>query len=166
MVLIGLITLAALSACSSTPGAGPTATAGPGSTATAAPGATPVPTAAATASASTALPAVDLTLSGPYSVVAKGTAGQCTPLKDSSGAIAFFGFGAVEADYPGLGQGLYFSEGKPGNVSVKWWVTATTGFFSMAEIKGVSTDHHSLTIDADLEGPSGTEHVKGTVSCP
>lgn len=167
------IAVLALAACSGTPAA----TSGPGSTATAAPGATTAsgattppaataaPTVAATTAPTKALPTVDLTLSGVYPVVVKGTAGICTLLKDSAGIAIRFGFGAVEADYTGLGDGLFVSEGNNGFVTIKWLV-ASVGFINIADVKGVSADHHSITIDADLGGRPGTEHVKGTISCP
>lgn len=101
--------LVALAACSNA-AAGPSTAAAPGSTPTAAPPATAAPTVAVTASPTKALPSVDLVLSGDFAVVAKGTAGQCTLGTDSAGNVAFR-FGAVEADYPGLAQGLYVWEG-------------------------------------------------------
>ncbi len=174
--------LVAISACSGAPaslpaptGSGSTVAAAPVSTAAAvatstqtvaaSPVATTAPSLALTASPTKALPAVDLVLSGDFAVVAKGTAGQCTLGTDSAGNAVNFGFGAVEADYPGLGQGLYVSEGNDGYVTIKWLVDANTAFLNMRDIKGVSTDHHSITIDTDLGG-GGNEHLKGTITCP
>ena len=170
-VVVCVIALVAIAGCSNAPAAvsGPTATAGPvattGSGATTPPVATAAPTAAPvrTITPTKALPTVDLVLSGKYAVVAKGTAGTCTLGKDLAGMVLSFGFGAVEADYPGLKDGLYVSEGNNGYVTIKWLVNATTGFINSADQKGVSADHHSITIDVDL-GP--TEHIKGTIACP
>lgn len=164
--VLSVIALVALAGCSSTPAA----PSGPGSNATAAPGATtaPVVTAAPTVAAPTAaqtkaLPTVDLVLSGAIAVIAKGTKGQCTLGKDSTGKVVAFGFNAVEADYAGLGQGLYIAGSSNGFVNIKWIVNASTGFLNSAAQKGVSADLHSVTIDVAL-GP--TEHIKGTIACP
>ena len=160
-VRIIAVALVAVSACSATPAVSSTPTR-PASTSTPASGATVAPTVAPT----TALALVDLVLSGDFAVVAKGTAGQCTLGQDSAGNAASFGFGAVQADYPGLGQGLYVSEGKNGFVTIKWLLDASTGLINAADQQGVSADDHSITIDVDLAGGTVKEHIKGTIACP
>lgn len=169
--VVCVIAIAAAAACSPAPAAvsGPTGTpaaaitAGPA--ATPAPVATAAPTRAATTAPTKALPTVDLVLSGPYAVTAKGTKGQCMLGNDSAGNAKTFGFGAVEADYPGLGTGLYISE-STGIVTVKFLVNATVGLLYVGDNKGVSADHHSISLDADITGGTITEHIKGTITCP
>jgi hypothetical protein len=171
---VGLvIALVAISACSGAPAVtsapastGSAPTSGPGGTT--APAATPAPTVAPapTAAPTKALPAVDLVLSGGIAVTAKGTKGQCTLGKDAAGKVIIFGFNAVEADYPGLGGGLYINEGNNGFVTTKWIPDASTGFINGPDQKGVSADHHSITIDIDLGGGKAKEHLKGTITCP
>lgn len=114
-------------------------------------------------------PSVDLTFTGALAFAAKGSAGQCTLGKDAAGNVVSFGFGAVEADYPGLGEGFYVSES--GSVTIKWLVGAGQGYLEIAGGSGagvmaVSADHHSITLDTVLDGSPAPEHVAGTIVCP
>ena len=108
---------------------------------------------------------VDLVLSGDYPVIAKGTRGHCTPVKDSTGKLVSFGFDAGEADYPGLGDGLYV-DASGVYLTIKWMVNASTGLLYFGDKVGVSNDNRSITLDADLKGGGVSEHIGGTISCP
>lgn len=122
---------------------------------------------AASSAPTTSKPAVDLTFTGVSSFVAKGTAGQCTLGKDAAGNVVNFGFGATQADYPGLGDGFYVSEGPAGFLTIKWLASAGVGYLNFGDIvNAISADHHSVTLDADIKGSPGTEHVAGTIVCP
>jgi hypothetical protein len=110
---------------------------------------------------------VDLTLSGPLAVTAKGNAGQCQLGRDGSGTVRTFGFGATGADYPGLADGLFVSEGGNGFVTVKLLGGSAGSFINVADIQhAVSADHKSVTLDVDLGSGDLREHVAGTISCP
>lgn len=169
-IAAGILVAAALGACASPSAGGPTgapassvATAGPAS-----PGATAgAGTAAPPATAKPAkVPSVDLVMSGVASITLHGTAGTCT-IGTMGGTPTKFGFQAVEADYAGLGNGLYIEEGNGGYVTIKWLPNATIGYINIADIKGaVSADHLSITLDHDIKGSPGVEHLKGTITCP
>ncbi|MDX6286722.1 MAG: hypothetical protein QOG53_2207 [Frankiales bacterium] len=106
-------------------------------------------------------------------MTAKGSAGACSIGKDiSTGAPIGFNFTATEADYPGLGQSLNFSEDIGSHkLTMKWLIAQGNSnvWFGYMTSGGVtiSPDHHSLTLDADLpKNPDHPEHVKGTIACP
>lgn len=148
-----------LSACSTTPASSAPAAASPSAA---------NPSVAATAVPSAATLSVDLVFSGTKSLIAKGTAGQCGSGRNVTDGSRIFGFGATEADYPGLGpNGFYLSEDTHG-LSYKWFIDS--GLAYAAYFPGgatLSSDHKSITIDADLGGPAQpAEHLKGTISCP
>lgn len=157
-VVVTMIAGLALAACSTAPAssAGGSAQASAGDSAV------------ASARPSTASVSVDLVFSDAIDVVAKGTAGECTLGKDSAGTVTVFGFRALEADYPGLGQGFFVSEGNGGYVTLKLLLDASTGYLNNADIVGaVSADHHSIQLDEDLAGGDAqTVHVKGSIVCP
>ncbi len=158
LAVLTVIAAAALSACSSTP-AGSTATSphasvgGGGSTAP-----TSTPTAAAVS--------VDLVFTGTLPLTAKGSAGQCTLGHSLADGSILFGFGAKEADYPGLGDGIYLNE-EPGSLVLKWLSSVVPSLTFLTDGQGFtySSDHKSITIDADLQS-NVPEHVKGTINCP
>lgn len=157
-----IILIVAVAACSSSAPSSSPESSSPGS---AAQGGSTTP-ATASPSPDKATAVVDLTFSGPLSVVAKGTAGQCTLGRDSAGKVSLFGFGATEADYAGLGQGFYVSEAGA-LVNIKWIVDAKSAFLNFVDIDAISADHHSIQIDSDLGRTLGKEeHVKGTIICP
>jgi hypothetical protein len=159
--VVRLVSLAAIAtmtaACSSSSGTGsPAATTGttPGSTNTSTIG---------------SKPAVDLTFTGTLTVPAKGSAGTCQLGRHTDGSIVAFGFNATEADYPGLGQNLNFTEDVGSHrMTMKWAVAAGQAWFGYMDTGvTISTDHRSVTFDADLpKDPNHPEHVKGTIACP
>lgn len=170
LVIVVVIAGLALAACSSTPASSSAASAqasvgGGGSVAAStAPTATPAP--------SKGTVAVDLVFTGTLPLTAKGAAGLCTLGHNSADGSILFVFAATEADYPGLGQGLYLNEDIGTHRLNDKWLTVAGGpgyVGYVTEGQGVtySSDHKSITIDADLNtGNQPTEHVKGTISCP
>ena len=113
-------------------------------------------------------PVVDLTFTGTLNVVAKGSAGDCHIGSVNNGATNAFGFIATGADYPGLVQSLNFDEDiNNGRLTMKWLVNADEAWFGYLKTGYTfSSDHRSVTLDADLPYHSGKpEHVKGSISC-
>ena len=164
LVIVVVIAGLALAACSSTPASSSAASAqaslgggGPVAASTA-PTATPAP--------SKGTVAVDLVFTGTLPLTAKGSAGQCTLGHVLADGSILFGFGATEADYPGLGQGIYLNE-EPGSLTLKWLSSVVPSLTFLTEGQGFtySSDHKSITIDADLQS-NVPEHMKGTISCP
>jgi hypothetical protein len=157
-----LVSLAALAtmaaACSSGPGTG-----GPAATT----GTTPGSTNTSTANVGTK-PAVDLTFTGTLAVTAKGSAGTCQLGRHADGSLASFGFNATDADYPGLGENLNFTEDSGSHrMNMKWAVGAGLGWVGEMDTGvTISADHRSVTFDADLPKSNKPEHVKGTIACP
>jgi hypothetical protein len=164
MLAVMTLALPLLAACSSAGGPAATGGAPSGAAASSAPTdatATQAPTGAPATKAGGTGPVVDLTLSGWKSITMHGSAGTCI------GSAAGFGFQAVEADYAGLGDGFYITEGGDGYTTIKWLAPGNYGFINIADIKdAVSADHKTITLDHDIKGGPGTEHIKGTVTCP
>jgi hypothetical protein len=170
LVIVVVIAGLALAACSSTPGSSTTASAqaslgGGGSVAAStAPTATPAP--------SKGTVSVDLVFTGTLPLTAKGTAGQCSLGHNPADGSVVFGFIAREADYPGLGDGLSMSENldpsRAHRLSVVWLSPVAPSRADLAEGQGVtySSDHKSITIDADIGSTATPEHLSGTISCP
>jgi hypothetical protein len=169
--LAGGLTLV-LAACGSAPTGAATGTPPAGVPGTAGIGGSASPTAGASGSSSSpgpgtgAKPTVNLMLTGWKAITATGSVGECRLGKDAAGVVTKFNYQALEADVAGLGGGLYFSEGNNGFVTIKWIPSASVGFINIADVKGVSGDHKSITVDVDLGGGPGTEHVAGTIACP
>ena len=169
LVTVVVIAGMALAACNGTP-AGSTAAsaraslgAGGSLAASTAPTATPAP--------STGTVAVDLVFTGTLPLTAKGTAGQCSLGHNPADGSILFGFIAREADYPGFGDGLSVNEGgDPGShrLILNWLSAVAPGRADLAEGQGVtySSDHKSITIDADIGSTGTPEHLSGTISCP
>jgi hypothetical protein len=109
-----------------------------------------------------ALPSVNLRFSGPISATANGPAGQCH-LLEVDGQVTRFGFSSAE----GADFGFGFTAAEEPASLVTLTVTSGGATYSVSGVAfAVSVDHRSITIDADLVGPTGTEHVKGTIGCP
>ncbi len=159
-LVAALIALTALCACAAS-GTSTTATSSATQTSSASQAASA--SSSSSAAASPASPAVDLTLSGPLAVAAKGSAGQCQLGRDGSGTVNNFGFAATGADYPGLGDGLFVSEGNSGYVTVK--LLGGSGGINTVP-NAVSADHKSVSLDVDLSSGDVPEHIAGTISCP
>jgi len=111
-------------------------------------------------------PTVDLTLSGWKSITMKGSAGTCQ-LATNGGVPVGFGFVATDADYAGLGDGLYIN-GTGASVSIKWYAPQNNGFVSgpADKLGTVASDNRSIVLEGDLRGSPGTEHFSGTITCP
>lgn len=184
VIVVAVLASSALMGCASPsldqPTAGDAASA-PGSASDAASPASAAATIAATAAptiaAATAAPgtvappkqaSVNLAMTGWKTIDVEGTAGTCKIGRNADGTPGQFVFQALETDYPGLGDGLYIEEGVPGGlVTIKWLVDSTTGFLNMENIAGaVSADHLSISLDHDIAGRPGTEHIEGTITCP
>jgi hypothetical protein len=171
-LLVTVVAIAglALAACSSTPASSSAASAqasvgGGGSlAASTAPTATPAP--------SKGTVSVDLVFSGTKSLTAKGKAGQCSIGHNPADGSVVFGFIAREADYPGLGDGLTMSENldpsRAHRLTLVWLSVVAPSRADLAEGQGVtySSDHKSITIDADIGRTDTPEHLSGTISCP
>lgn len=153
--------------------AAPAAVSTPGPTATSAPAATspaasqPVATFAATTKPAVS-PTVDLTFTGDFPLVAKGSGGACHLGHGPDGAVTVFAFLASEADFPGLATSFDIEEdGASHQVSVKW---VLADFFIAGVFPSgvtVAPDHKSVTFDADMPaGIERTEHLKGSIVCP
>jgi hypothetical protein len=158
-----VIAAVALSACSSNPTSSEGTSVGGGgsSTASAAPTATAAP--------SQGTLAVDLVFSGTLSLTAKGAAGQCDLGHSVADGSIVFGFHATDADYPGLEDGIYLNEDLGTHrLNEKWLSSVAPSVGSLPEGSVTfSSDHNSVTIDADLPGGiEHTEHLIGTISCP
>ena len=144
----------------------------------------PNQTAAASASLATAtkaLPRVNLTFSGTSEFTAIGSAGRCSLIKDASGSIKGFGFEATEADYPGLGLSYSMAQ-FTGNdyVDIKWVLNEQGDAYARPgpaqggkDTVTLSADRRGVTLDVDLAGlhaagrpEPGPEHVSGTITCP
>ncbi len=128
----------------------------------------PVATVPATNTPSKSGPIVDLTFTGDFPLVAKGSAGSCQLGHGADGSVIGFGFIASETDFPGLGASFNITEDIGSHqFSVKWVFgdTFIAGVFPSGVT--VSPDHKSVTIDADLPAGLGrTEHLKGSIACP
>jgi hypothetical protein len=173
--LVTLVVIAglALAACSSTPASSSAASAQASVGASGSPVASSAASTAASAAPSKGTVSVDLVFTGTLAFTAKGTAGQCSLSHNLADGSDIFGFAATEADYPGLGQGLYLNWYIGTHTLSYKWVTVAGGPIyssSLTEGQGVtySSDHKSITIDADLNTgiSQPTEHLKGTISCP
>jgi hypothetical protein len=126
----------------------------------------PTATGPASTPAGSKKPTVDLTMSGWKSITMKGSAGTCQPATNGGVPVAF-GFVATDADYPGLGAGLYIN-GAGSSVAIKWYAPDNNGFVSgpTDKLGTVASDNRSVTIDGDVRGSGGIEHFMGTISCP
>lgn len=151
----------ALSACSGNPTSSGAASVGGGGS----PTGSAAPT--ATTAASNGTLAVDLVFTGTFPVTAKGSAGQCMLGHNTADSSILFGFGATEADYPGLGDGFYVNEDPGSHRLVLKWLKPPGFLENLTEGQGFtySSDHKSITIDVDLQA-NDPEHLSGTVSCP
>ena len=169
LVIVVAIAGMALAACSSTPASSSAASAqasvgGGGSSASTAPTSTPDP--------SKGTVSVDLVFTGTLPLTAKGTAGQCSLGHNPADGSVVFGFIAREADYPGLGDGLTMSENldpsRAHRLTLVWLSVVAPSRADLAEGQGVtySSDHKSITIDADIGRTDTPEHLSGTISCP
>jgi guanyl-specific ribonuclease Sa len=159
----------ALAACSSTPASSTAASAQASVAASGSPVASSAASSAASAAPSAGIVAVDLLFTGTLPVTAKGTAGQCMLGHSTADGSVLFGFGAVEADYPGLAQGLYLNEDPGSHRLILKWLAGGSYLVDQAEGQGFtySSDHKSITLDLDLStGSQPKEHLKGTISCP
>ena len=164
LVTVVVIAGLALAACSSTP-AGSTAASAQASVGAGG-------SSAATAAPSLAGVSVDLVFTGTLPLTAKGTAGQCSLGHNPADGSVVFGFIAREADYPGLGDGLSMSEeldpSRAHRLNLNWLSAVAPSRADLAEGQGVtySSDHKSITIDADIGSTGTPEHLSGTISCP
>lgn len=110
---------------------------------------------------------VDLQITGPKTLTARGSNGKCVIQPDG-----VYAFEIAEKDYPGIGQAFEIDKdsgpvGLAGNV--KWAIDDTTGYLSdnATTTLTFSADLKTLRVDARLMGgPAGAEHVTGTVICP
>jgi hypothetical protein len=169
ILAIALLALPAMAACAGSSGR-PPATVGASSPAsTTAPTTSVASPASETVAPATKAPSaaavVDVDLTGWKTVAMHGSAGHCMLGMNGGKAVAF-GFQALEADYPGLGNGIYISEDSQGYATIKWLPDSATGFINIKDVSSVSPDHHSITLDVDLGGGPATEHMKGTIACP
>ncbi|MEP7041134.1 MAG: hypothetical protein ABI864_06120 [Chloroflexota bacterium] len=125
----------------------------------------------AASSPTQAKPVVDLTFTGAFAFVAKGSAGQCDLGGDPAGGPVLFRFSTSASDYPGLTRFYAFESHNDNAYSVLITLNTSDGDFGgasgsvFAGVIAVSADHHSITLDTDLS-PSGAEHVAGTIVCP
>lgn len=104
------------------------------------------------------LPNVDLAFTGPISGNAKSHDGEC-------GTRQFDDFG-FQADFPSLG--LFTAVEKlPGELTLTLEAEGSTFFVAgISDAFSVSDQRRTITIEADLVGDAGTEHVRGSISCP
>jgi hypothetical protein len=167
LVVVIAIAGLALSACSGTAGSSTGASAqasvGAGGSVAASVAAT------ATPAGSAGTVSVDLVFTGTLPLTAKGAAGQCTLGHSTADDSVVFGFQAIEADYPGLGDGLYLNEDIGSHrLTLKWASAVAPSLADLAEGQGVtySSDHKSITIDADIGSIDKPEHLSGTITCP
>lgn len=162
-------------------GATPTATVAPAAptvAATAAPATavastaapiTPAPPTTVPATATSSGPAlVDLAFTGTRVFTASGTNGTCKLV--TVDGVTKFGFEASKDDYPALGES--FSVTELDTVSIKWTLDANLAYANDPDVViEISADHHTVTLDQDLEPLSsggtvpGPQHVKGTITC-
>jgi hypothetical protein len=114
-------------------------------------------------------PMVKLTGSGPVSVRLDSTGWECGGLPDS------FYF-HLELDV-GLGLGFSAREDSPGSFTLTLTTAAETlnpsgavepgsTFSASGVTAGVVENYPRITLDTDLVGETGTEHVSGSVTCP
>jgi hypothetical protein len=114
-------------------------------------------------------PIVRLTGSGAVPVQLNSTGGVCGGLPGS------FYFD-LELDV-GLGLGFSAREDSPGSFTLTLTTAAETlnpsgglepdaTFASSGVTAGVSEDYPTITFDTDLVGETGTEHIKGSITCP
>jgi hypothetical protein len=169
-VLVTMVVIAgmALAACNGTSAGSTAASAQASVGAGGSVAATTGPSASAVSGSSVA---VDLVFSGTLAFTAKGTAGQCSLGHSTADGSVLFGFIAREADYPGLGDGLSVNENEDigGHRLILNWLSAVApARADLAEGQGVtySSDHKSITIDADIGSTDKPEHLSGTISCP
>lgn len=176
---LGAALLVSLSACAASSGtpAAPTTTTPPAATAAGGTTAlTPGPTTGASVPTATSVVSrggvisVDLTLTGTQALILKGTAGECHIGRRSDGTGSFE-YWASPGDYPGIGDGMFITETKFGSdpapiLGIKLLAPAGPWFGDFVGGFQFSTDHKTLTIDADLPTtPGKPEHIKGTVVC-
>lgn len=172
--VLGVTMTLAAAACSSGSSASITPTvAGTSQTpATQQPGSSSVATTAPTIGLGTGTAQVDLQFTGTRAITAKGTAGRCIIVH--VGDRTSFGFEATEADYPGLGISYSMANLNADYVDIKWVIDADMAYGNPGTGGGsLSADHHSVTIDVDLQPFSsaagnapGPEHITGTITCP
>lgn len=140
----------------------PVATTPTATDASAAPTMSPIATPAPSVVSSPLTGTVDLTFTGKYNATAKGTAG----CKNVVGDGQTFFWQAGEHDYPGLYDGVQIAElAAKDAIDIKWIIRGPITFVSADPIP-YSGDGHTVTVDADLTGDTGVEHVTGTVTCP
>ena len=84
--------------------------------------------------------------------------------------VTKFGFEASKADYPALGQS--FSVVELSGVDIKWVIDSNIAYANnLNDVIQISADHHTVTLDQDLDPLSsggnvpGPQHVKGTITC-
>ena len=175
--VVCLASLVLIAACTAAPGTGNPASSALAPSAPPASGPADAPSVAASAAASAPTsagrPAVDLTFSGTTPFTAKGSVGRCIVI--GTGADTRFGFEATEAEYPGLGLSFSLAELNAGVVDLKWALSDGKSAYSFqpGSTATLSSDHHSVQLDADLAPMStpgtpkpGPEHVTGSVTCP
>jgi hypothetical protein len=106
---------------------------------------------------------VALTFTGPVQVAVEDKTGSCGLFATGEGGTSPFGFMTAVDD--SAGPGFSALELAPGLLTLTLSTTSDT--FEASGVAGaLSEDHKTITIDADLIGETGTEHVIGTVACP
>jgi hypothetical protein len=142
----------------------PTAAASTVAPFTAAP-ATILPT---TAPTGTGTATVALQFTGTRVFGAFGTNGTCRLV--TVDGVTKFGFEASKDDYPALGDS--FSVVELDTVTIKWVIDSNIAYANNPnDVIQISPDHHTVTLDQDLDPLSsggsvpGPQQVKGTISC-
>ena len=104
---------------------------------------------------------VALTFTGPVEVAVEAKTGSCGLLEGEGQKP--FGFMAGVNDDPAVGFSAL--ELAPGLLTLS--LATHSGIFEAKGVAGaLSGDHKTITVDEDLVGATGTEHVIGTVACP
>ena len=106
---------------------------------------------------------VALTFTGPVEVAVDTKTGSCGLYPADEGETAPFGF--MTAVNPSAS--INFSALELSSDKLTLTLVTSTGTFEAKGVAGaLSEDHKTITLDADLIGDAGTEHVGGTVACP